>query len=407
VFIIIMLLKFSVLLSSAAYIGSSGAAADPVEFDPTALRLSCSDASSTPSTPLQIAEIDTTFNDVTVLLDPIGEIGAASKGRMCVFSRWTATLEDKTAGNGYYYPLGRSVVGVPGEGPRGLDGDWNRPPGKSAYQLSYLCGSANNTGNNFAIGDYLCEVTLPKTSKQNLKNPILTDEFNPPYYLTYYERSLSVRNELARFLHQTTFGPTSAELDALEATYAFVQSEGSALFNSTTIDTSDNTTTTDANSTTTTTRRLALSHNEAMSKLQVEWVKAQMDPTTFSTGKFTSHREYWRKRLNPRRWETYRIGEAGPAPCELHSRWRKFAFTDYDVQNSRSLRWGNDELGSAYQVQEGHKVTVETVVIENLPSASPSLSWKPSWSTAPTPLPTSGSPTGRPVASLTAAPVSL
>ena len=347
-----------------------------------------------------------------MLLDPIGTIGANAteeedgKGRMCVFSRWTKALEDKVAGEGYYFPLGRSVVGIPGE-LGGQDGDWNRPAGHSAWQLSYTCGVANNTGTNFAVGEYMCEVTLPKTSTQNLKNPILTDELNTPYYLTYYERALSVRNELARFLHQTTFGPTSEELDALEAMYATITGTGAgADVNGTALGLGDNSTDTSLNSTDTS-LNITLSHSEAMSKLQIDWVTAQMDPTTFTSGKFSSLREYWRKRLNPRRWETYRIGEAGPAPCELHSRWRKFAFTDYDVQNSRSLRWGNKELGSSYQTQVGHKITVETVTLAGMPSASPSISFMPTLSSAPSPLPTSGSPTGTPTASLTVKPVSV
>lgn len=385
-----------------------------VEFDPDALRLSCSDASTNPATPLHLSEVDTTYNSVTILLDPIGDIGAAASaassetsstesssakttGRMCVLSRWTANLADKSAGLGYYFPLGRSVVGIPGEGTfingtfdgeTGNDGDWTRPAGKASWQLRYTCGVAENSGDNFAIGDYLCEVTLPKTSRQNLKNPILTDELNAPYYLTYYERTVSLRNELSRFLHQNTFGPTSEELDALEHVYDAILDE-SYLENSTTPSSST-----------------PLTHEEAMMKLQVEWVKAQMDPTTFTSGKFSSHREYWRKRLNPRRWETYRIGEAGPAPCELHSRWRKFAFTDYDVQNSRALRWGNVDLGGSYQTQSGHRITVETVTLEGLPSATPSISLMPSYSSSPTPLPTLPVPTGSPVATATDSPVS-
>lgn len=336
-----------------------------VDFDPDALRFSCEDASANPSTPLHLSEIDTTYSEVTVLLDPIGSIGVNgttnstdnnstdvvaddNKGRMCILSRWTKSLEDKLLGDGYYFPLGRSVSTIDGEfsSPNYLgDGDWSRPPGHSAWQLSYTCGVANNTGTNFDEGEYLCEVTLPTTSKPNLKNPMLTDELNAPYYITYYERALSVRNELARFLHQVTFGPTSVELDALEAKYLELTT-GVEYVNGTIEETlfdlgENETYTVDLSSTNYT----LLSHAEAMQQLRIDWVRDQMDPTTFKSGEFSSHRAYWRRRLNPRRWETYRIGEAGPAPCELHSRWRKFAFTDYDVQNSRSLRWGNVAFG--------------------------------------------------------------
>ena len=163
-----------------------------VEFDPDALRLSCSDASTSPATPLHLSEVDTTYDSVTLLLDPIGDIGATSEtsnssssatttGRMCVLSRWTANLADKSARLGYYFPLGRSVAGIPGEGTfingtfdgEGSDGDWTRPAGKASWQLRYTCGVAENSGDNFAIGEYLCEVTLPKTSTQNLKNQFL------------------------------------------------------------------------------------------------------------------------------------------------------------------------------------------------------------------------------------------
>ena len=74
-----------------------------------------------------------------------------------------------------------------------------------------------------------------------------------------------------------------------------------------------------------------------------------MDPSALSAGEFSSLRAYWRRRLNPRKEETYRIGESGPHPCETNSRWRKFAFTKFDVQNAKMLRWGNQDLGGSYQ----------------------------------------------------------
>lgn len=53
--------------------------------------------------------------------------------------------------------------------------------------------------------------------------------------------------------------------------------------------------------------------------------------------------------MNARAFEVYRIGEAGPAPCEKNSRWRKFAFTKYDVQNARYLRWGEEGVTTQSQ----------------------------------------------------------
>ena len=170
-----------------------------------------------------------------------------------------------------------------------------------------------------------------------------------PYYLTYYRRSITVRNEISRFLQKNTFGPTAAELDALETRYQELKS---------------GTDSAGGNSSTT------VSHASAMEKLQVEWVVSQMDPSNFASGEFTSLRKYWRRRLNPRKQETYRIGESGPHPCEKHSRWRKFAFTHADVQNSRMLRWGTSALGGAIQTQRGHRITVKTVTYAETPAAS-------------------------------------
>jgi hypothetical protein len=125
------------------------------------------------------------------------------------------------------------------------------------------------------------------------------------------------------------------------------------------------------------TTAVKLSHAEAMAKLQLNWVVSQMDPSNFASGDFSSLRKYWRRRLNPRKEETYRIGESGPHPCEKHSRWRKFAFTNADVQNSKMLRWGALDIGGSYQTQKGHRITVKTVTYVRPPpsnfSIAPSL----------------------------------
>jgi len=226
-------------------------------------------------------------------------------------------------------------------------------PGRASHPTDFIyeCGEASNSGTNFAVGEYLCEVTLPTTSKKNVDDPTVTDYINLPYYLTFYKRSLTVRNEISRFLQKNTFGPTAVELDALETRYQALKTGSDSGI---------------GNSSTTT-----LSHAMAMEKLQVEWVVNQMNPLNFTSGKFTSLREYWRRRLNPRKQETYRIGEAGPHPCEKHSRWRKFAFTHVDVQNSKMLRWGTFSLGGATQTQRGHRITVERVTYAGTPAAAP------------------------------------
>ena len=143
-----------------------------------------------------------------------------------------------------------------------------------------------------------------------------------PYYMTYYERKdITVRQEISRFLQKVTFGPKVEEIDALESAYDDILSSTSG----------------------------GVSNATAMSMLQTEWIQSQMDPSTFTTGKFSSLRAYWRKRVNARAFEVYKIGESGPAPCEKNSRWRKFAFTNYDVQNARYLRWGDDGVTTQSQ----------------------------------------------------------
>jgi hypothetical protein len=106
------------------------------------------------------------------------------------------------------------------------------------------------------------------------------------YYLTKYNHSTSERAELARFLQRSTFGPTTAEINGWDSSSGLVNS-------------------------------------------MANWLLDQIENQGTS-----SHREYYRKRLNPRSIETYKYGISGPAPCEENSRWRKFAFTRNDLRLS-------------------------------------------------------------------------
>lgn len=49
----------------------------------------------------------------------------------------------------------------------------------------------------------------------------------------------------------------------------------------------------------------------------------------------TSHRAFFRRRLNPRSVESYQYGVPGPRACEKNARFRRFAFTYKDVELSR------------------------------------------------------------------------
>jgi hypothetical protein len=57
------------------------------------------------------------------------------------------------------------------------------------------------------------------------------------------------------------------------------------------------------------------------------WIQTQFDENVTP---ITSHREYFRKRLNPRMIEMGKFGRAGPKVCDVNSRWRNFAFTRKD-----------------------------------------------------------------------------
>ena len=58
------------------------------------------------------------------------------------------------------------------------------------------------------------------------------------------------------------------------------------------------------------------------------WISNQLDEDITP---LSSHREYFRKRLNPRMLEMGKYGRTGPKVCDLYSRWRNFAFTRKDT----------------------------------------------------------------------------
>lgn len=107
------------------------------------------------------------------------------------------------------------------------------------------------------------------------------------YFITKYSNNVSDKAKVARFLGRATFGPTLAEINAFDTT------------------------------------------NEIQS--MAEYVKDQIAQP------IGSHREFYRKRLNPRRTETERHGTSGPKPCERTSRWRRFAFTSQDARMFRAF----------------------------------------------------------------------
>lgn len=101
------------------------------------------------------------------------------------------------------------------------------------------------------------------------------------YYLTSYAYTLTPGQTSARFFERASFGATSS--------------------------------------------MLSLATNVAD---MANWVRDQLDE---SVTPLTSHRAYFRKRLNPRMLEMGKFGRSGPKVCDVNSRWRNFAFTRTDA----------------------------------------------------------------------------
>lgn len=122
----------------------------------------------------------------------------------------------------------------------------------------------------------ICDFTLP---------PV---EETQQYVLETFRHFISKEAEAARFLEQATFGTTKEDLEALLAT--------------------------DNNFT--------------------RWVYDQMYNIPMS-----SHREFYRRRTNPKFEYPFEVGAVGPTPCEKYSRWRKYALTSRDTIQGRRTGW--------------------------------------------------------------------
>ena len=112
-----------------------------------------------------------------------------------------------------------------------------------------------------------CTVTLPDVSEAK-------------YYMSGYKYTLTGPQSWARFMEKATFGPT--------------------------------------------TQSIADQNGDFTTDAMASWI-SQQGQTPLS-----SHREYFRRHLNPRSLEVYKYGTSGPHACETGSYWRKFAFTRKD-----------------------------------------------------------------------------
>eukprot|EP00804_Cyclotella_cryptica_P004534 CCRYP_006892-RA/>CCRYP_006892-RA protein AED:0.17 eAED:0.17 QI:494/0.84/0.6/1/0.94/0.9/20/0/2106 len=174
---------------------------------------------------------------------------------------------------------------------RSYDGnDWHRVEGRYISFVDTQCGTSANHGVGYSAGDYLCEIFVPKLEPDNVG-----------YFLTKWEdNSATPRREAARFLEKATWGPRWSEIISLENSIATSGKKALAL-----------------------------------------WVKNQQSLAP------TSHRAFFRQRLNPRTVESYLYGIPGPMACKENARFRRFAFTYKDLELSRgnSGHWaGNSGL---------------------------------------------------------------
>ena len=165
------------------------------------------------------------------------------------------------------------------------------------------CGEADTSGFGYDAGEYLCEIDVPELNEGNVG-----------YFLTKWEEGIvTSRRAAARFLERATWGAKWDEIVNLESE---IESDGK--------------------------RALA------------QWVKTQQGLTP------SSHRKFFRERLNPRTVESYQYGIPGPKACKRNARFRKFAFTQKDLELSRGYsghKAGN--TGLPFTPVEIEKINIE------------------------------------------------
>ena len=168
--------------------------------------------------------------------------------------------------------VGRNILAPAGRSYHSLP--WERVAGPYRSSVHYDCGHDDEDDNREML--HVCQVTLPPLGS------------NQAFVLLTYNRTLSQRNTVARFLQQTTFGPTKEEVESWD------YSAGDDAF--------------------------------------ATWTQEQM-----YTVPLTSHREFWRRRVRQRFDRAAPVGR--PAhPCESNSRWREVAFTEWDVGSTVTMR---------------------------------------------------------------------
>ena len=194
-------------------------------------------------------------------------ITKSSKGILCTLVEVDA---DPDAGDDLRLkPIGRSYNGNGWEPYHALH--------SSSHTVPLSCSDSDDSKD--------CLITLP---------PL---QAGRKYILKSYEHSLAPRDEAARFLESTTFGPTTSEINA------FVASGGKAS----------------------------------------EWVKNQLDLPTIG-----SHRQFYRSRATNFHPETTWMGTLSFKACQAGARYRKFVFVPKD--NGRTLTIETSPIDANYRI---------------------------------------------------------
>lgn len=172
-----------------------------------------------------------------------------------------------------------------------MDGDVLVPVARSYNGNQWHTYSSEWATQRFICKNNNCKSLLPTLSSGD-------------YYLTTFTRDLNAKDVKARFLEQTTFGPTLDELDSLSS--------------------------------------------------EVAWLKNQIE----SVPK-TSHRAFFRERANYRFEIPQRMGLV-TEPCKATTHYRRYAFTEKD--NDRYIEFRAAPSGAWYLMMEGQARTVISVV---------------------------------------------
>jgi len=204
----------------------------------------------------------------------------AGNGKLCTLTK--ATIDQDTTQIVNVVPIARSYNNNPWE------------TSASSYAISVLDGQEWSC---FTSG---CQIKLPELG------------LNEAYHLRSFTYSLSVKNQVARFLESTTFGITRTELESFD-------------------------------------------YNANIETQIISWVKNQMNVSVVG---LTSHREFWRERANSKLHYTTSVGITDH-PCATNSRWRTNAFNRIDHRDSNSVLQIVQENSGVFVLKtSGHVRTV-------------------------------------------------